>query len=74
MIISRPHNLKNYDNRATSTIKREAEEAARCDGYELGASELALSPEDKENLDRVWNQIRAEMAAAQERERLLHVA
>ena len=55
-------------------IKREAQEAARRDGYELGAPELDLSPEDEEILDRVWDQIRAEKAAARERERLPRVA
>lgn len=54
-------------------IKREAEEAARRDGYELGAPELDLSPEDEVILDRVWAKIRAEKAA-RERERLPRVA
>lgn len=49
-------------------------EAARRDGYELGAPELEISPEDEEILDRVWEQIRAEKAAARERERLPRVA
>ncbi len=57
-----------------TAIKRAAEEAARRDGYELGAPELDLSPEDEEILDRVWDQIRAEKAAARERERLPRVA
>lgn len=52
-------------------IKREAEEAARRDGYELGAPELDLSPEDEAILDRVWAKIAAEKAA---REHLSHVA
>lgn len=45
--------------------KRDAEEAARRDGFELGAPELDLSPEDEEILDRVWAKLVAENAAAQ---------
>ena len=54
-------------------IKREAEEAARRDGYELGAPELELTPEDEAILDRAWAAVAAEKAAL-ERERLPRVA
>lgn len=46
--------------RERAAIKHEAEGAARRDGYELGAPELDLSPEDEKIFDRVWNQIHAE--------------
>lgn len=46
--------------------KHQAEEAARRDGFELGAPELDLSPEDEEILDRVWANLAAENAAAKE--------
>lgn len=59
--------------RERTAIKREAEEAARRDGYELGAPELELSAEDEETLDRVWAEVAAEKAA-RERERLPRVA
>jgi hypothetical protein len=54
--------------------RREAEEAARRDGYELGAPELELTPEDEAILERVWAELAAEKAAARERERLSRVA
>jgi hypothetical protein len=54
-------------------IKREAEEAARRDGYELGAPELELTEEDEAILDRAWAQVAAERRV-QERERLPRVA
>lgn len=54
--------------------KCEAEEAARRNGYELGAPELDLSPEDEEILDRVCERICVEKAAARERGRLPRVA
>jgi hypothetical protein len=56
-----------------AAIKREAEEAARRDGYELGAPELELTEEDEALLDRAWAQVAAERRA-QERERLPRVA
>ena len=54
-----------------AVIKREAEEAARRDGYELGAPELELTAEDEAILDRAWAEVAAEKAA---RERLPRVA
>ena len=45
--------------------RREAEEAARRDGFELGAPELDLSPEDEAILDRVWARLAAKEAAAE---------
>lgn len=54
-------------------IKREAQEAARRDGYELGAPELELTEEDEAILDRVWAKVAAERRA-QEREQLPRVA
>jgi len=39
---------------------REAQEAARRDGYELGAPQLDLSPEDEAALDRAWTKLAAE--------------
>jgi hypothetical protein len=49
--------------REREEIRREAEEAARRDGFELGAPELDLSPEDEAILDRVWANLAAEKAA-----------
>lgn len=46
--------------------RREAEEAARRDGFELGAPELDLSPEDEAILDRVWARLAARERAAAE--------
>jgi len=46
--------------------KRLAEEAAQRDGFELGAPELDLSPEDEAILDRVWAKLAAENAAQKE--------
>ena len=43
----------------------EAEEAARRDGFELGAPELDLSPEDEAILDRVWARLAAKEASAE---------
>ena len=40
-------------------IRREAEEAARREGFALGAPELDLSPEDEAILDGVWAQLDA---------------
>ena len=54
-------------------LKRAAEEAARREGYELGAPELELTPEDEAILDRAWAEVAAEKAAL-ERERLPRVA
>jgi hypothetical protein len=51
--------------REREEIRREAEEAARRDGFELGAPELDLSPEDEAILDRVWANLAAEKAAAE---------
>lgn len=48
--------------RERTQIKREAEEAARRDGYELGAPELELTPEDEAILDRAWAKVAAEKA------------
>lgn len=61
----------NYDDyldmiRAQAELKREAEEKARREDYELGAPELDLSPEDEAILDRVWAKLAAERAAADE--------
>jgi hypothetical protein len=41
-------------------IRRKAEEAARRDGFELGAPELDLTPDDEAILDRVWASVAAE--------------
>ena len=46
-------------------IKREAEEKARREGYELGAPQIELTPEDEAILDRVWARLAAEKAAAE---------
>jgi predicted DNA-binding transcriptional regulator YafY len=46
-------------------IKREAEEKARREGYELGAPQIELTPEDETILDRVWARRAAEKAAAE---------
>lgn len=53
--------------------KREAEETARRDGYELSAPELELTLEDEAILDRAWAEVAAEKAV-HERERLPRVA
>ena len=60
----------NYDDylamiRAQEEIKREAEEKARREGYELGAPQIELTPEDEAILDRVWAKRAAEKAAAE---------
>lgn len=67
----------NYDDylamiREQEEIKREAEEKAQREGYELGAPQLDLTPEDEEILDRVWAKRAAEAAeqAAAETESL----
>ena len=57
----------NYDDylamiREQEEIKREAEEKAQREGYELGAPQLDLTPEDEEILDRVWAKRAAEAA------------
>jgi hypothetical protein len=51
--------------RAQEEIKREAEEKAQCEGYELGAPQIELTPEDEAILDRVWAKLAAEEAAAE---------
>ncbi|MGH9839853.1 MAG: hypothetical protein ACREEM_13810 [Blastocatellia bacterium] len=45
--------------REREEIRREAEAAARCDGFELGAPELELTPEDEAILDRAWAAVAA---------------
>ena len=57
--------------RERAQIKREAEEAARRNGYELGAPEPELALEDEAILDRAWAKVAAEKAY---RERLSRVA
>jgi hypothetical protein len=49
-------------------MKREAEEKARRQGYELGAPQIELTPEDEAALDRAWAQVAAENAAAKNQE------
>ncbi|MGH9845217.1 MAG: hypothetical protein ACREEM_41400 [Blastocatellia bacterium] len=68
----------NYDDylamiREQEEIKREAEEKARLEGYELGAPQIELTDEDEEILDRVWAKLGAEAAAkaAAEAEQLM---
>ncbi len=58
--------------REQEEIKREAEEKAEREGYELGAPQLDLTPEDEAILDRVWARRAAEAAeqAAAEAEAL----
>lgn len=46
--------------REREEIRREAEETARRDGFELGAPELELTPEDEAILDRAWAAVAAE--------------
>lgn len=52
--------------RAQWEIRHEAEEKARREGYELGAPQIELTPEDEAILDRVWAKLAAEEAAAAE--------
>ncbi|MGH9798753.1 MAG: hypothetical protein ACRD82_00155 [Blastocatellia bacterium] len=52
--------------REREQIRRETEEAARRDGYELGAPELDMSPEDEAALDRAWEIVAANYAAEKE--------
>jgi hypothetical protein len=52
--------------REREEVKREAEEAARRDGIELGAPELELTPEDEAILDRTWAKVAAEKTADEE--------
>jgi hypothetical protein len=63
--------LATYDDylamiRERIEIKREAEEAARRDGYELGAPQLELTPEDEAILDRAWAAVAAERRIAEQ--------
>jgi len=46
--------------REQEEVKREAEEKAQREGYELGAPQLELTPEDEAILDRVWAKRAAE--------------
>ena len=48
--------------RSQAELRHEAEEAARRDGFELGAPELDLSEEDEAILDRVWAKLAAQKA------------
>jgi len=41
-------------------LRRDAEEKARREGYELGAPQIELTPEDEAILDRVWAKRAAE--------------
>jgi hypothetical protein len=41
-------------------LQREAEERAERKGYELGAPQLELTPEDEAALDRAWARVAAE--------------
>ncbi len=52
--------------REQQEIKREAEEKARREGYELGAPQIELTPEDEAALSRAWAQVAAEKAAAED--------
>jgi len=45
-------------------VKREAEEKAQREGYELGAPQIELTPEDEAALDRAWASVAAENAVA----------
>ncbi len=49
--------------REQEEIKREAEEKAAREGYELGAPQLDLTPEDEAILDRIWARRAAEAVA-----------
>ena len=58
----------NYDEylemvREQEEINREAEEKAAREGYELGAPQLDLTPEDEAILDRIWARRAAEAMA-----------
>lgn len=58
----------NYDDylamiREQEEIVREAEEKAAREGYELGAPQLDLTPEDEAILDRIWARRAAEAKA-----------
>jgi len=55
--------------REQEEIGREAEEKARREGYELGAPQLELTPEDEAALDRAWACVAAEKAAAEAAEK-----
>jgi hypothetical protein len=52
--------------REQEEIKREAEEKARREGYELGAPQIELTPEDEAALDRAWAQLAAEKVAEED--------
>ena len=49
-------------------MKREAEEKARREGYELGAPQIELTPEDEAALDRAWASVSTENAAAKDQQ------
>jgi predicted DNA-binding transcriptional regulator YafY len=55
--------------RAQWELRRDAEEKARREGYELGAPQIELTPEDEAILDRVWAKRAAEKAAAEAAEK-----
>jgi hypothetical protein len=60
--------------RERETIRREAEEAARRDGFELGAPELELTPEDEAILDRAWAAVAASKRASEQEPELTAIA
>lgn len=60
--------------REQEDIKREAEGKAGREGYELGAPQLDLSPEDEAILDRIWARRAVESAANTEELRINRAA
>ncbi|MGH9854737.1 MAG: hypothetical protein ACREBD_33305 [Blastocatellia bacterium] len=50
-------------------LRRDAEEKARREGYELGAPQIELTPEDEAILDRVWAKRAAEKPVVEAAER-----
>ena len=57
--------------REQNELGRQAQEKADREGYELGAPQMELTPEDEAILDRAWAKVAAEKAY---RERLSRVA
>lgn len=50
--------------REQEELGRQAQEKADREGYELGAPQMELTPEDEAILDRVWAQLAAKKANA----------
>ncbi len=51
--------------REQEELVREAQEKAAREGYELGAPQLDLTPEDEAILDRIWARRAAEIKAVE---------